>query len=500
MSQIIDTLGELAAKQKLVPFMGAGCSASMLPDWDSLVSEMAEQLGLTSITNHFEIAQKYVDTFGRDKFCEFLKSKLEISEFDDEKGYVHLTIMNMGVPVIYTTNQDNVMEKAFEKYGRKYRTIIHLKDFAEAKLSEQLYIKFHGDLNYPESIVFTQEDYQKRMSDPENAFNIRLRADLLAKNLLFVGYSFRDINIQQMFAELQKAFYGELPTSYMIAYRYSNELQSLCDQYGITLIDPMKECPEAKNHIEAFETFLKCMLEETRSKKFEDGMEEFFTPISSTPVKVVSKQEIDLLEQTIKKKPFSIGIKLFREICDLSDIPLDYEKRIVEAFTELAKKVKTDEDTDSLNAAIFNLKLKNPLNKLRILAALMATANVRSPKSKYGGDHFFVGMQGVSKSTYIVVAAKAIEYVYSWGWKPTPPLSWNVNHWIEKGADFKALPKQIQQYVMYWVDKMRRDCKTVAEHPIKRQQRLRDYSLIDPSVSLTEDETKLLSELINQEL
>lgn len=73
MSEIVDTLGVLAAKQKLVPFMGAGCSASMLPDWDTLVSEMAEPLVLTSITDHLEVAQKYVDHFGRDKFCEFLK-------------------------------------------------------------------------------------------------------------------------------------------------------------------------------------------------------------------------------------------------------------------------------------------------------------------------------------------------------------------------------------------------------------------------------------------
>ncbi|MFE4242004.1 SIR2 family NAD-dependent protein deacylase [Peribacillus butanolivorans] len=496
MSKILDTLGVLAAKQKLVPFIGAGCSVSMMPDWDSLIYEMADRLGLTSATNHLEIAQKYVDTLGRDKFCEFLKSKLEITEFDDEKGYIHLTIMNMGVPAIYTTNQDNVMEKGFEKYGKKYRSIIHLKDFAEMKLSEQLYIKFHGDLNYPESIVFTQKDYQRRINETQNALNIRLRSDLLAKNLLFVGYSFRDINIQQMFAELREAFYGDLPTSYMIAYRYSNELQLLCDEYGIILIDPLKECPETENHVEAFETFLKCMLEEARIKKFEDGMNEFFTPTSSTPIKVVSKQELELLEQTIKKKPFSVGIKVFREICDLSDIPLDYEKRIVVAFIELAKTVETDKDTDSLNAAIFNLELKNPLYKIKVLAALMATANVRSSKDKYGNDNFYVSMQGISENNYIVVATKAIENVYSWGWKPTAPLSWNVSHWIKRGANFKTLPQQVQQYVTYWVDKMRKDCRTVAEHPIKRQQRLQEFT----SVSLTDDEIKLLCELIIQEL
>lgn len=496
MSEIIDTLSLLVAKKKLVPFMGAGCSASMMPDWDTLVGEMAERLGVTATDNNLEIAQKYVDTLGRDKFCEFLKSKLEISDFDDEKGYVHLTVLNMGVSAIYTTNQDNVMEKAYEKYGKKYRSIIQLKDFAETKLSEQLYIKFHGDLNYPESIVFTKEDYERRINEPQNALNIRLRADLLAKNLLFIGYSFRDINIQQMFAELHKAFYGELPTAYMIAYKYSDNLQSLCDEYGIELIDPMKKFPNSENHAVAFETFLRHVMEEARVKKYDNEIREFFSPKPSVITKVVSKQEVKLLEQTVKNKPFSTSVQIFREICDVSNIPLDYEKRIVNVFIELCKIVKTEKDTDDLGAAIFNLRLKDSLNKFKILAALMATANVRTPHGKYGENSFHVTMQNVSNGTYIIVAAKAIEYIYSWGWTPTAPFSWNINSWIERGANFKSLPEEMQQYVMKWVDKMRADCKTVAEHPIKRQQRLLELSFGSISSSLTAEEIKLLNELI----
>lgn len=496
MSEIIDTLSLLVAKQKLVPFMGAGCSASMMPDWDTLVGEMAEKLGVTTTENNLEIAQKYVDTFGRDKFCEFLTSKLEISDFDDEKGYVHLTVMNMGVSAIYTTNQDNIMEKAYEKYGKRYRSIIQLKDFAETKLSEQLYIKFHGDLNYPESIVCTLEDYERRINDPQNALNIRLRADLLAKNLLFIGYSFRDINIQQMFAELHKAFYGELPTAYMIAYKYSDNLQPLCDEYGIELIDPMKEFPDSENHAVAFETLLRHVMEESRGKKCENEIKELFSPRAPRIVKVVSKQEIELLEQTIRNKTFSIGVQIFREVCDCSNIPFDYENRIVDVFFGLCKTVKTEKDTESLQSAIFNLRLTNYLNRFKILAALMATANVRTPHGKYGENSFHVIMDNVNQTTYIVVAAKAIEYIYSWGWKPTAPFSQNINSWIERGANFKLLPEHIQQYVMKWVDKMRADCTTVSEHPIKRQQRLLELSFGSSSRSLTEEEIKSLNDLI----
>lgn len=266
MSEIIAILSTLVAKQKLVPFMGAGCSVSMLPDWDCLTREMRERLGITSTKSHSEIAQQYVDTFGREQFFVFLKRKLQISEFDDEKGFIHLTIMNLGVPIIYTTNQDNVMEKGFEKYGKTYKTITNLSDSDEAELPPQLYIKFHGDLNDPDSIVFTTSDYETRIREYQHAMTNRLRADLLAKNLLFIGYSFRDINIRQLFIEVREAFFGDLPTSYMIAYEYTDGLQSLCDEYGILLIDPMKVIPESENHIMAFENVLKRVLEASKNK------------------------------------------------------------------------------------------------------------------------------------------------------------------------------------------------------------------------------------------
>ncbi|CAN7459289.1 SIR2 family protein [Paenibacillus sp. LjRoot56] len=497
MSKIINELSVLVSKQKLVPFIGAGCSVSMMPDWDSLVNDMRQEVGLTSETDHLLIAQTYVDTFGREKFCEFLKNKLEINEFDDEKGYIHLTIMNMGVPAIYTTNQDNVMEKGYEKYGKKFRIIIEINDFAEVKLSEQLYIKFHGDLNKPESIIFTKEDYEKRIKENENALNIRLRSDLIAKNLFFIGYSFRDNNIQQMFDELNSAFFGRLPKSYMVAYRYSDRLQGLCDNYGITLIDPMKEIPNSSDPDLAFRDFLRLLIENARFKKFEDDLSDFFTSPPNVPRKIISKLEIEILEKTIREKEFRVGINSFREVCDLGVIPQDMENEIVNMFIELAKKVKTDDETQELNAANFNLKLTDPFSKAIIIAVIMSVSNVRQPKSKYGTDHFIItNVNGISERLYSVIAARAIKFVYDWGWEPTPPLVSNIWRWIEQGIDFELMPPNIQNYITGMVDKLNQDCRTVAENPIKRQQRLKEFKFQSDEV-LQEEEIELMNAVIS---
>jgi len=497
MSEIIKKLSELSAKQRLVPFIGAGCSVRMMPDWNTLMSELAVELGIqySEDSNNADVAQKYVEQFGRDKFCEFLKNRLLIDEFDDEKAFIHLTVMNMGVPSIYTTNQDNVMEMGYEKFGRPYRVITQLKDFADIRLSEQLYIKFHGDLNYPDTIVFTTDDFDKRKNFHNHPLNIRLRADLLAKNLLFIGYSFRDVNIREMFSELREAFYGNLPESYMIAYQYSEELQDLCDEFGIVLIDPMKEFAEGGDHAKAFEKFLITLLEFSRIRKVDDEITQFFTPNVPRPQKVVSKQEIEMLENALPKLELSSGVKMFREIFDASIIPLDFEERAVSAYINLCKKAREESDTHLLSAAIFNLKIEEKLNKYRILSALMATANVRLPKGIYGEDRFSIVMRGIDRRIYTVVAAKAIQYVYSWGMQPKPPLVWNVSDWIDSGVSYDSLAPELQRFVMSNVEKMRKDCVTVAEHPVHRQRRLRERNVL-PENELTAEEEGILIQLV----
>ncbi len=95
MSEVLECLSDLAAKYKLVPFMGAGCSAHMLPDWDTIIAEMAQEMGIESQDN-LCVAQEYENRFGREGFCSFLKKKLEIAEFVDAKGLSHITVMKHG--------------------------------------------------------------------------------------------------------------------------------------------------------------------------------------------------------------------------------------------------------------------------------------------------------------------------------------------------------------------------------------------------------------------
>ncbi|WP_226000968.1 SIR2 family NAD-dependent protein deacylase [Paenibacillus sp. BJ-4] len=423
---------------------------------------------------------------------------MEIGEFDDEQGYIHLSVMNMGVPVIYTTNQDNVMELGYKKYGKKYRSIINLPDFAEIKVSEQLYIKFHGDLNHPNSIVFTEQDYQNRIQDVGNALNIRLRADLIEKNILFIGYGFRDINIRLMFEELNKAFFGSIPKAYLVAYKYSNELQEICDEYNIVLIDPMKEIPDSENFKVAFETFIRKLTEDTRFIKHKNSMDEFFNPTSTETQKVLSKLELEILEKTVCENTFDVALRSFREVFDLTIIPHDYDDRVKDIFIEIAKKVENEKESNTLSYALVHLKLNKHINKMLVYSALMTTGCKRSANSKYGENHFIIiGMNGIKESSYILIAAKAIELVYDWGWKPTAPFVSNIGHWVDRSGDYNSLTEPLKRYISSWIDKLRKDCVTVAEHPIKRQQRLKEGLFSHNMYQFNEAELTIYEQFIN---
>ena len=121
-------------------------------------------------------------------------------------------------------------------------------------------IMYHGDLDNPDSVVFTTDDYRARMENPDHFLNIKLRADLLARNLLFLGYSIRDINIQQILEELQVAFGGKLPKTYLIAFVSNDTLEERCKDYGIVLVDPMKVIPGATMPEEAFFKFVTLLI------------------------------------------------------------------------------------------------------------------------------------------------------------------------------------------------------------------------------------------------
>lgn len=474
MDNALEVLSTLAAKHKIVPFIGAGCSVPHLSyNWDDIIKEMKNEID-SQYSSHLEVAQDFINKRGKKGLCDYLKGKLLIDEFDDEKGSNYNAVMSLGIKLIYTTNQDNVMEKCFEKYGREYKKIVTLDDLAESMPGDNLYIKFHGDLSFEDSIIFAQTDYEKRMHRDDCFLDIRIRADLLGKSLLFIGYSFRDDNIKKIFEELNLSFKGKLPPAYLIAYTYSEDLQDVCDQYHVNLINPSDYFPGYDNK-RAFEKFLYELVERTFFLKSHKQINDIFRPKVPPTQRVISKFELEVLRNIVLNESFDDAINKFRALLDQTLIPFDFEKDVGEMFFTLCKNCSNGKGVNDLNAAAFNLQIRDKNIRFEILAHLMAAGNMREKCKTI--DLYLPMVNGIPRDLYIFAAARAIEILYQWNRKITNEFRSYLINWVDDSIDFEKLPLDAQRYVKAQMDLAWKE-PTTYEHPIKRQQRLKDSPLL----------------------
>ena len=115
----------------------------------------------------------------------------------------HARLVDLKVPLIYTTNYDRIIERTFELKGAACHTIANLDDMGTAPADATLVVKFHGTFSDDASLVLTESSCFDRL-EFEWAVDIELHADTLGKSLLFVGYSLGDINIRYLLYKLHK--------------------------------------------------------------------------------------------------------------------------------------------------------------------------------------------------------------------------------------------------------------------------------------------------------
>lgn len=97
------------------------------------------------------------------------------------------------VKVVLTVNQDELLEKAFEKESLKFRTIVGEDDtFPLSTLTEgPILFKLHGTISKPRTLEATLEDVQKLSHWKKNIFQHILENF----GFIFIGYSARDPDI-----------------------------------------------------------------------------------------------------------------------------------------------------------------------------------------------------------------------------------------------------------------------------------------------------------------
>jgi len=135
----------------------------------------------------------------------------EATDADILASPVHSELVQLDrCSIYYTTNYDDFIERALKKSGRNTHivsgehTIAHDRSVVEV-------VKFHGDFNNPREMVVSESQYMERMR-LESPMDFKLRGDILGRAVLFIGYSFRDPNVNYIFHIVNRLF-ANLPDS-----------------------------------------------------------------------------------------------------------------------------------------------------------------------------------------------------------------------------------------------------------------------------------------------
>jgi SIR2-like domain len=222
-------LRRLYRDRRVIPFIGAGASMAVTwgdapvmrgPSWEEMVDEAARLLGVAQpellrirgtdlqILEYFKILNA-----GLAPLTNWLSQKLAAATDDDILASpVHSALVQLDLcRIFYTTNYDDFVERALRKAGRTAHVISSEHNISHDRTADEV-VKFHGDFNTPDTMVLSESQYMGRMR-LESPMDFKLRADLLGRTMLFIGYSFRDTNVNYIF-HLVNQLFGSLPDSY----------------------------------------------------------------------------------------------------------------------------------------------------------------------------------------------------------------------------------------------------------------------------------------------
>ena len=123
-------------------------------------------------------------------------------------------LAELGFPLVITTNYDQLFEDALTAVGRKPRVSVYTprlektRSLRDPSAEDPAVYKIHGDIQEPESIVITDEnyiDFLMRMNDkdPYAPVPMSLKSRLSEWTTLFIGYSLIDYNLRLLFKTLR---------------------------------------------------------------------------------------------------------------------------------------------------------------------------------------------------------------------------------------------------------------------------------------------------------
>lgn len=219
--QLPNALLEAARKHEVVIFAGAGISTETPSVFPSTVLEMAAQQlnrSLAAEDSFPAIMQDFETQFGRTELVRLIKRKLDFVDSFRTPRF-HATLFHDELATmpylrdIVTTNWDTYFET-----NAGCTPLISGEDIPFWELPGRRVLKIHGSITSPGSMVITNDDYTRRLSELKtDAAGAFLRSMLATKVVVFIGYSFSDWHFRELYKALKSDLKAFSPPAYIVS-------------------------------------------------------------------------------------------------------------------------------------------------------------------------------------------------------------------------------------------------------------------------------------------
>lgn len=231
----IKRIQDACHNDRLVIFVGAGVSKnSGVPMWGELIEKMKSELpeSLRNEKDDLKLAQLYKDSRGEKEYLEMVMKTLCHNKVIPNPIHKELLALN---PVhIVTTNYDDLIEQEISNEYKQFTVIRGDKDMPNMAYPNAL-IKMHGDYTFG-NIVLAENDYYNypRTFALTRAFVQSLFA---SKLILFVGFSFADINLKMILNDVKNILEERMQPVYMLSLNKPDEVtQKYFEHKGINIV------------------------------------------------------------------------------------------------------------------------------------------------------------------------------------------------------------------------------------------------------------------------
>jgi hypothetical protein len=217
--------------KKCTPFIGAGACVPWLPlganiakDWASKHNYPLEDSYQLSRVAQFLAIENGNDLYPKNILSRLIKEiKPPDFSLDKFRNTPYAILADLNLPIYITTNYDHFMEAALKSKGKEpisefcrwnnYAEVAGIeskllkKSKFQPSISQPLVYHLHGEINIPQSMVLTENDYidfivTLSKSNGNSIIPPIIRRTFVDTILLFIGYSLQDINFRIIYRNI----------------------------------------------------------------------------------------------------------------------------------------------------------------------------------------------------------------------------------------------------------------------------------------------------------